>query len=623
VKHWTQNKPAVIVVGGGHAGAEAAHAAARTGVTAFLVTHRRDRIGVMSCNPAVGGLGKGHLVAEIDALDGIMGQVADRAGIQFRLLNRSKGPAVRGPRAQCDRSLYRAAMQRCLGEARNVRIIEGEVVDFLMEGDQVQGVVLADGSSLGGAAVVLTTGTFLHGRIFCGEERGEGGRIGDAPALRLADCIRAAGLPLGRLKTGTPPRLDARTIDYEGLVRQPGDTEPVMFSTMSTGLFGPQVDCHITQTNELTHEIIAANLHRSAVFSGALEGAGPRYCPSIEDKVARFPDRASHQVFLEPEGLGSDLVYPNGISSSLPAEVQESMVHSIAGLQKAKIVRPGYAVEYDFVNPQALDRSLACREIPGLYLAGQINGTTGYEEAAAQGLIAGLNAAARATGRPPITFDRAEGYLGVLVDDLVTQGVREPYRMFTSRAEFRLHLRADNADRRLTSKGVAIGCVGENRRRAFERKMERLETAGERLSRMWVTPDIAQRNGMHLTKDGVPRTAIDLLCISGVTVSDVLRLWPEIGKIDSKIIEQLVNDARYAPYAERQARDIAAMRREQERSIPADLDYASMAGLSAELAQKLAAVRPTDLAQAGRIDGMTPAALALVLVHARRGATSA
>ncbi len=593
------------------------------GGAAILVTHRRDRIGEMSCNPAIGGLGKGHLVAEIDALDGVMGRVADQAGIQFRLLNRSKGPAVRGPRAQCDRDLYRAAMQHCLREMPTLRMVEGEVVDLLMRRGEVEGVLLADGSTLSGAAVVLTTGTFLRGRIFRGEEREEGGRVGDAPAIRLAERIRDAGLPLGRLKTGTPPRLDARSIAYEGLAPQSGDGEPVMFSTLSSGPVVPQVNCHITHTNALTHEIIARDLHRSAAFSGAVEGMGPRYCPSVEDKVARFPERTAHQVFLEPEGLHSDLVYPNGISTSLPPEVQEAMVHSIAGLESARIVRPGYAVEYDFVNPQALDRTLGCREIPGLYLAGQINGTTGYEEAAAQGLIAGLNAAARAAGRPAVTIDRADGYLGVLVDDLVTQGVREPYRMFTSRAEFRLYLRTDNADRRLTPKGLAVGCVGEARQHAFERKMERLEAAGDRLGKMTVSPDAAGRKGIRLTKDGVPRTPLDLLCVSGVGLSDVLELWPEIGEIDGRILGELVNDARYAPYADRQARDIAAMRREQARTLPSDLDYLTMPGLSAELAQKLSAVKPTDLAQAGRVDGMTPAALALVLAHTRRSSAAA
>jgi tRNA uridine 5-carboxymethylaminomethyl modification enzyme len=611
------------VVGGGHAGAEAAHAAARMGASAILVTHRRDRIGEMSCNPAIGGLGKGHLVAEIDALDGLMGRVADGSGIQFRLLNRSKGPAVRGPRAQCDRELYRMAMQQCLADTPDLEIVEGEVVDLFIFAGRVEGVLLADGSALAGAAVVLTTGTFLRGRIFCGDERAEGGRIGDAPAIRLADRIREAGLPLGRLKTGTPPRLDTRSIAYEELVPQPGDPEPVMFSTLSTAPAACQVDCHITRTNARTHEIISRNLHRSAVYSGAVEGVGPRYCPSIEDKVARFPERAAHQIFLEPEGLDSDLVYPNGISTSLPAEVQEEMVRSIAGLEAAKIVRPGYAVEYDFVNPQALDRRLACRAIPSLYLAGQINGTTGYEEAAAQGLIAGLNAAAAALGAPEITFDRADGYLGVLVDDLVTQGVREPYRMFTSRAEFRLHLRADNADRRLTPKGLALGCIGEERRRAFLEKMERLEAAGEQLKGMTITPDAAHRKGVALTRDGVNRTALDLLCMPGVGLAEVIRLWPEIGEIDRRALEQLVNDARYMPYAERQARDIAAMRHEQRRPLPADLDYGAMPGLSAELAGKLAAVRPTDLAQAGRIAGMTPAALALVLAHARRQGAAA
>ena len=612
----SEGRPQIVVVGGGHAGAEAAHAAARMGVEACLVTHRRDRIGEMSCNPAVGGLGKGHLVTEIDALDGLMGRVADRAGIQFRLLNRSKGPAVRGPRAQCDRALYRAAMQEGLAAEEKLTIVEGEVVDLIMRAGRVSGVVLVDGTEIPATAVILTTGTFLRGKIFCGEEISAGGRIGDAPAVRLSHRIREAGLPLARLKTGTPPRLDARTIRYDGLAVQPGDAEPVLFSTLSSGPYARQTVCHITHTNERTHAIIAENLHRSAVFSGAIEGTGPRYCPSIEDKIVRFPDRASHQVFLEPEGLDSHLAYPNGISTSLPADVQERLVRSIAGLETARIVRPGYAVEYDFVDPQCLDRTLACRPLPSLFLAGQINGTTGYEEAAAQGLVAGLNAAATVLGRAPILFDRADGYLGVLVDDLVTQGVQEPYRMFTSRAEYRLHLRADNADRRLTPKGIAIGCVGDLRRRRFAEKMERLETAGARLAAATVTPDAARRAGLNVTLDGVLRTAADVLATAGV--DDVLRIWPDLADLDPKILEQLSHDARYAPYAERQARDIAAMRQHQARPLPEDMDYAAIPGLSSELREKLAAARPDDLAQAARIRGMTPAALALLLAHARR-----
>ena len=606
------------MVGGGHAGAEAAHACARMGVGAVLVTHRRDRIGEMSCNPAIGGVGKGHLVTEIDALDGLMGRAADAAGIQFRLLNRSKGPAVRGPRAQCDRGLYREAVQAALGSADLVRIEEGEVVDLLVSGGRVSGIVLGSGERIEASGVVLTTGTFLGGRIFCGEWSDAGGRIGDAPALRLAARIREAGLPIGRLKTGTPPRLEARSIRYAGLEVQPGDAEPTLFSSLSTGPTAPQVDCHITRTTAETHEIIARNLHRSAVYSGAIGGPGPRYCPSIEDKVARFPDRESHQIFLEPEGLDSPLVYPNGISTSLPAEVQEELVRSIPGLEDARIAQRGYAVEYDFVDPQCLAATLECGLLPGLFLAGQINGTTGYEEAAAQGLIAGLNAAAAARGTAPVTFDRADGYLGVLVDDLITQGVREPYRMFTSRAEFRLHLRADNADRRLTPRGIEIGCVGEPRRRAFERKMERLDAMRTRLEAMTIAPDRARRAGMQLTLDGAARNALALLAMTSIEQAAVARLWPEISGMDGSLVEQLVNDARYAPYAERQARDIAAMRRDQGLSLPRSIDYAAIPGLSAELAGKLATARPESLGQASRIDGMTPAALTLLLAHARR-----
>jgi tRNA uridine 5-carboxymethylaminomethyl modification enzyme len=590
------------------------------GVPVLLVTHRRDRIGEMSCNPAIGGVGKGHLVTEIDALDGIMGRAADAAGIQFRLLNRSKGPAVRGPRAQCDRALYRKAVQELLGGVGNVEVVENDVVDLLLSGERVRGVVLGSGDQIEAAAVVLTTGTFLGGRLYCGDEVREGGRIGDAASLRLAERVRSAGLPIGRLKTGTPPRLDARSIRFDGLEAQPGDADPTMFSVLSTGPVIPQVCCRITRTTLRTHEIIARNLHRSAVYSGAIAGRGPRYCPSVEDKIARFPDRESHQIFLEPEGLDSPLVYPNGISTSLPAEVQEEFVRSIPGLEDARIVQHGYAVEYDFVSPLCLSATLECRALPGLFLAGQINGTTGYEEAAAQGLVAGLNAAAAVREDDPITFDQADGYIGVLIDDLITQGVNEPYRMFTSRAEYRLLLRADNADCRLTPRGIEIGCVGEARRVAFERKMERLSGMRTQLESLTTTPDRACEAGIRLARDGMVRDALSLLALCRPSEPGVLSIWPEIASMDPKLLDHLVNDARYAPYRERQARDIAEMRRQQGLPLSDTIDYAAIPGLSAELAGKLTAVRPENLAQAGRIDGMTPAALTLLLAHAKRGA---
>jgi tRNA uridine 5-carboxymethylaminomethyl modification enzyme len=608
----------VIVVGGGHAGTEAAHACARMGVPVVLVTHRRDRIGEMSCNPAVGGVGKGHLVTEIDALDGIMARAADAAGIQFRVLNRSKGPAVRGPRAQCDRALYRKAVQEFLGAVRSLEIVEDEVVDLLLRGEHVRGVVLGSGERIEAAAVVLTTGTFLGGRLYCGDQVRQGGRSGDAASVRLAERIRSAGLPIGRLKTGTPPRLDASSIRYDVLEAQPGDVDPTMFSMLSAGAAVPQVCCWITRTTARTHDIIGGNLHRSAGYSGAICGPGPRYCPSIEDKIARFPDRESHQIFLEPEGLDSPLVYPNGISTSLPATVQEELVRSIPGLGDARIVQHGYAVEYDFVSPLCLSATLECRAFPGLFLAGQINGTTGYEEAAAQGLVAGLNAAAAVRRDAPIIFDRADGYLGVLVDDLVTQGISEPYRMFTSRAEYRLLLRADNADRRLTPRGIEIGCVREERRVAFERKMEHLAGMRDRLESLRTTPDRAREAGILLARDGTVRDALSLLTIIDANDTRLADLWPEMRSMDQKLLAQLANDARYSVYAERQARDIVEMRRQQRLSLPGTLNYATIPGLSAELVGKLEAARPENLAQAERIEGMTPAALTLLLANARR-----